>query len=70
MRSAWDFTHKKGSFGDQKIVFFPKFGWKFISKNLILNTFVIFDQKFQNVGSSDDKFAIFDQKLKKHGTLW
>ena len=35
-------------------------------KNLyFLNKFVIFDQKFQNIGSLGDIFVIFDQKLKK-----
>ena len=43
--------------------------WAYPPLIFFWNKFVMFDQKFQNMGSLDDKFVIFDQKLKKHGAF-
>ena len=42
---------------------------KICQKTYFLNNFVIFDQKFQNMGSFGHKFVIFDQELQKHGAF-
>ena len=53
------------------VIKFPPKLYFFISldedlyRSYFLNKFVIFDQKFQNMGSLGDKFLVFDQKLKK-----
>ena len=38
-------------------------------KTYFLNNFVIFDPKFQTMGSFGHKFVIFDQELQKHGAF-